>query len=76
MRTASSSSRTTKEPTPGSPTGFNVQMIATGPLAQPGAYAAGPRRSHYSLLRTLEAGLRLPYLRGAKTAPALGKIGK
>jgi hypothetical protein len=61
---------------PGIPNRFNVQMIATGPLAQPGAYAAGPRRSHYSLLRTLEAGLRLPYLRGAKTAPALGKIGK
>ena len=37
---------------------------------------AGPRRSHYSLLRTLEAGLGLPYLRGAKTAPALGKIWK
>ena len=47
---------------PGLPNRFNVQMIVTGPLVQPGPYASGPRRSHYSLLRTLEAGLGLPNL--------------
>ena len=61
---------------PGLPSRFNVQMIVAGPLVQPGAYSGGSRRSHYSLLRTLEAGLGLPFLRGAKSAPALGKIWK
>jgi len=55
---------------------FNIQMEVLGPLVQHGVYSGGSKWTHYSLLRTLEAGFGLRYLKGAKSARPFDTIWK
>lgn len=57
------------------PAGGHVALIATGRRAQPRA-RVGARASHYSLLATIESGLRLPTLghAGDQSNPLLTKL--
>ena len=53
--------------------GGRVPALVLGPLVRPGARATMPL-DHYSLLRTLEEGWRLPRLGRSRTAPPISGI--
>jgi acid phosphatase len=53
--------------------GGRVPALVLGPLVRPGARATAPL-DHYSLLRTVEDGWRLPRLGRSRTAPPIGGI--
>ena len=53
---------------------FNIPLAVLGPRVRPGTYGGKVRYDHYSLLRTVEDGLGLPRLAGARKSPVLGEI--